>query len=359
MNQLTLGRVFRAALVATLGVGVGLLAWGVVSELATVLTYVGAAIFLALGLDPLITWLESKRVPRWLAIVSVLLGVVGLFTVIIAAVVPILISQFTSLIDTITKAIDSAQTSRTSPLAKLLELLDERLNIGEYVDIDKTLDSVTDWIGDPQNIATVGSGVLEVGAGIATGVFGALIVLILTIYFTASLHRIEKTAYRFVPASKRERFIELSEQITRSVGRFVVGQFTQAFINGTLSLIFLTIVGAPYPLLLATIAFLLGLIPLVGTLSASVIITLVTLFDNPATALIVGIYYLIYMQIEAYVLSPRIMGRAVAVPGSVVVIAALAGGTLLGLLGAMIAIPLAAAVILVLNQVALPKINEL
>lgn len=359
MTALSSGKVFRIALVATLAVGLGLLVWGIVNELATVLTYVGAAFFLALGLDPLITWLEKHEFPRWAAIVTVLVGVIGVFAGLVANVIPILVTQFASLIDTITIALTRAQYSSTSPIRGLLELLDEQIHLSNYIDINATLDSINVWLQNPGNIANIGSGVLEVGVGIVGGVFAGLIILILTIYFTASLHRIKATAYRYVPGSKRARFIEISEQITSSVGRFVVGQFTQAFINGVLSLIFLSIIGAPYPLLLASIAFLLGLIPLVGTLTASIIITLACLFVSPTTAIIAGIYYLIYMQIEAYVLSPRIMGKAVQVPASVVVIAALAGGTLLGLLGALIAIPTAAAIIILMNQLLLPKVDKL
>lgn len=79
----------------------------------------------------------------------------------------------------------------------------------------------------------------------------------------------------------------------------------------------------------------------------------------PATALAAGIYYLIYMQIEAYVISPRIMSRAVSVPGAVVVVAALAGGSLLGLLGALIAIPVAASILIIYRQVLIPRMNDL
>lgn len=355
----TPGRVFRLVFVATIAVGLGLLVWGIVNGLATILTYVGAAIFLALGLDPLISWLEKKRFPRWAAILTVLAGVIAAFALVVANIVPILIEQFTDLVNSVAANLEAAQSTSTTPLGALLEVLDERLQLSQYVDVDAALTSISAWLEDPGNIASVGTGVLEVGAGIVTGIFAALIILILTIYFTASLTRIKTTVYRFVPASKRERFIGLSEQITSSVGRFVVGQFSQASINGILSLIFLSIIQAPYPLLLASIAFLLGLIPLVGTLTASIIITLACLIESPTTAIIAGIYYLIYMQLEAYVLSPRIMGQAVKVPGSLVVIAALAGGTLLGLLGALIAIPIAAAVIILLNQVFFPKVETL
>ena len=114
------------------------------------------------------------------------------------------------------------------------------------------------------------------------------------------------------------------------------------------------------PALLAFIAFLFSLVPLVGTITGSIIITaLVWLFDGWPAVLIVGIWYLVYMQVEAYVLSPNIMNRAVKVPGVVVVIAALAGGTLLGLLGALVAIPVAASILIIVKQVIIPRQNEL
>ena len=116
----------------------------------------------------------------------------------------------------------------------------------------------------------------------------------------------------------------------------------------------MSIFAVPYSIVLAFFCFLLALIPMVGAISGAALVTLVALTVNPTTALIVGIYYLVYMQIEAYVISPRIMNKAVAVPGAVVVVAALAGGTLLGVLGALVAIPVAASGILVLRQVWLP-----
>jgi predicted PurR-regulated permease PerM len=166
--------------------------------------------------------------------------------------------------------------------------------------------------------------------------------------------------YSLVPASKRESFTHIAEQITDSVGYYVMGQVTLAAINGVLSAIFLTIIDAPYPAVLAVVAFLGSMIPLVGTISASTVISLVCLIPglgSPMTALIAAIYYLVYMQIEAYVLSPRIMSRAVSVPGGVVVVAALAGGSLLGLLGALIAIPVAASILIIYRQVLVPRMN--
>jgi predicted PurR-regulated permease PerM len=171
-----------------------------------------------------------------------------------------------------------------------------------------------------------------------------------------------------VPASRRPQFVDLAEQISQSVGRYVIGQVTLALCNGIASFVLLTFIfpifvgEIKYAVLLAFIAFLGSLIPLVGTLSASVVIVLSVLLFNDFALLptiVVGVWYLIYMQVEAYVLNPRIMARAVKVPGVVVVIAALIGGTLLGVLGALIAIPVAAAVQLIIREVVVPRQNEL
>ncbi|MBN9188770.1 MAG: AI-2E family transporter, partial [Microbacterium sp.] len=221
------------------------------------------------------------------------------------------------------------------------------------------LSNAQKWLLD--NWGSITGGVINVGIAFFAGLTGAFIVLILTIYFTASIPSLKVAVYQLVPASKRSRFIDLAEQITDSVGYYVMGQVSLGIINGVLSAIFLSIIHAPFPAVLAVIAFFFSLIPLVGTLTGSVIIVLTCLIPglgSPTTALIAGIYYLIYMQVEAYVISPRIMNRAVSIPGAVVVIAALAGGSLLGLLGALIAIPVAASILILYRQVVIPRQNE-
>ena len=198
--------------------------------------------------------------------------------------------------------------------------------------------AVTDFFTNPEKLSELAGGVLQVAIAIGTGLFAIVIVFILTLYFAASLNSMKRATYQLVPASKRERFADLTEQITQSVGRYVLGQASLAACNGVASFIFLSIIQAPFPAVLAFLAFLFSLVPLVGTLTGSVIIVLVCLIPglgSPLTALVAAIYYLIYMQVEAYFLSPRIMNRAVKVPGALVVIAALAGGALLGILGAL------------------------
>lgn len=346
---------FRLGIFGGLGVLIALLIGGAFASLATILTYIGAAIFIALGLDPLISWLESKKWPRWAALLTVLLGVLGLFAGLVFALIPVVIEQSSRLISEVTRYV-------TTP-----RLLDELLAQvqavipPEVLDIREAATAALAYLTDPDNLAQIGGGVLSVSVSIATGIFGALIILILTLYFTASLGNIKRSLYRLVPRSRRETVIDIAEQVSHAVGRYVVGQVSLALINGVASFLFLTVIGAAYPALFAFIAFLFSLVPLVGTLSGSILIVLTQLLVNPeslATVIAAAVWYLVYMQVEAYVLSPNIMNRAVKVPGVVVVLAALIGGTLLGILGALIAIPVAASILIIIDQVIVPKLDE-
>ncbi|TFC13050.1 AI-2E family transporter [Cryobacterium algoritolerans] len=343
---------FRVGLVGTLGVGLGLLIISSLVTLQTIITYVGAALFISLGLDPAVSWLEKKKFPRWAAILTVLVAVVGVLTGVVFAIVPIIVDQVAKLSRAIPDLVKSVNTSTF--LADIQRQF-PGLKVNEIVA------SITDYLGG--NLTTITTTLIQSGLAVVSGLFGGLIILILSLYFTASLHSIKRAMYQLVPATKRERFADLTEQITTAVGRFVIGQAALALCNGVFSFIFLSIIGAPFPALLALIAFLLSLIPLVGTISGSVIIVLTCLVpgigSSPLTALVAAIYYLVYMQVEAYLLSPNIMNRAVSVPGAVVVVAALAGGQLLGILGALIAIPVAASVIMIIKQVVIPRQNGL
>ncbi|PPH37998.1 AI-2E family transporter [Rathayibacter sp. AY1E3] len=340
-------RSFRIGLFGALGVLVALVLGGLVVQLGTVLTYIFVALFFALGLDPLVSWLESKRLPRPLAITAVFAAVVLIFAGLLVYIIPILVEQLTMFVTSAPQIV--------TDIASQQWVLDLEQQLRGVIDIDELIESVQSFIGNPNNLLSLGGGLIAVGTGIASGVTGAVIVLILTLYFLASLRSMKTVAYRFAPASHRAKAHEVGDEITGAVGRYVVGQVSLAGVNGVLTFILLLSIGAPVPALLACVAFLGSLIPLVGTLSGAVIISLACLLASPLTALVAAIYYLVYMQVEAYLLSPRIMNKAVSVPGAVVVIAAVAGGTIAGVLGALVAIPVAASVIIVVQKVVFPR----
>ena len=337
---------FRIGLVGGIGVLVALVIGSIVTQLSTTLIYVGVALFIALGLDPLVSWLEQK-LPRGLAIAVVFLAVIGAFVGIIFAIVPLLVTQISNFVS------DYPRISQQFLNSDFVAWVQN--TIGNTLDIDSALNDAFSFLKDPNNLLNIGGGIVAVGAGVASGITGSIIVLILTLYFLASLRSMKAVTYRFLPAYRREGFAQVLEEITQAVGRYVVGQVGLALVNGVLSFIFLSIIGAPFPPLLALLAFIGSMIPLVGTLSASIVNSALCLFVSPVTALIAIIYYLIYMQIEAYFLSPRIMNKAVAVPGALVVIAAFGGGALGGILGALVAIPVAASIIIIVQKVVFPS----
>lgn len=347
---------FRFGLFGGLGVLVAIAIGTAVGNLATILTYVGAALFLALGIDPLVSWLEKHGWKRPVAILVVLVGILAVVAGFVLAIIPVIADQVGNLIERAPDLIDELFTQNG-----LATWWNDTIPWLPYADVQT---NVIAFFND--NLAAITGGVFATVVSIAAGSFGAIIVLILMLYFVASIASIKRGLYQLVPATKRERFIDIAEQIMDSVGRYVVGQVAMGLTNGILSIIFLSVLGLilgdpiEYAALLAFVAFLFSLVPLVGTITGSVIITLaVWAFDGWPAVLIVGIWYLVYMQVEAYVISPNVMNRAVKVPGVVVVVAALAGGTLLGILGALIAIPVAASILLIVKQVVIPRQNEL
>lgn len=348
-SNIKIGNSFQIGLLGGLGVLSALLLGGLIASIANVLTYVAAAIFIALGFEPVVIRLEKFGMQRRFAILIVIASLLSIIGFLIAAVLPTLASQTAHFIQT------APEVMKTLSNMPLVLSLDNQFDGA----ITKALNNAGAFLGDSANWPTMLGGLLQVGLSIFNGFFGAIIVLILTLYFMASLERFKRWTYSLVPASRREKFANISEQIAESVGRYVMGQALIGLIQSIFVLILLSIVGVPYSLVIAAIAFLLGLIPLVGTLSAAIITTLVALSVSPTTALVVGISYIIYMQLEAYVISPRIMSRAVKVPGAVVVIGALAGGAILGVLGALVAIPVAASIMLVLRQVVVPRQDKL
>lgn len=339
---------FQTGFLLTLGGLLAIVLGMALTQLSTILTYIGAALFLAIGLDPLISILEKRNIPRPFAILIVVVVVLGAFTGLMFMIVPAVANQVGVLAQEIPNLVQKVENSGfiDDALKQYPFLRDVGQNLLNYLQ---------------ENVTQISQQVLQIGLGVANGVFGGIIIVILTLYFVSSLNSMKRGLYRLMPASSRSRFAELTEQITTSVGRYVVGQVSLGLVNGVLTFIVQAFIfKGQLPAVSAVVAFVCSLIPLVGTLSGAVIITLLQILllpTSPATWIATAIYYLVYMQIEAYVVSPRIMNKAVQVPGALVVIAALVGGTLLGILGALIAIPVAASILLIVKEVVIPRQN--
>jgi predicted PurR-regulated permease PerM len=344
-NNIKVSNAFQVGLLGGLGVLTALVFGSMVVTIASIITYVFAAIFIALGLDPIVSFIEKRWLKRPFAILTVVIVFFGIVGGLIWAVSPSLVRQSANFIEQAPVILGGIGQ------IDLVVTLDEQFGGA----ITRTLTSTGEFLSDSKNWPTMLGGVVQVSLSIFNGFFAGLIVVILTIYFMASLDSFKHWIYKLVNYKSRDNFINISEQVANSVGRYVMGQMTIAFINATLGFIVMSIIGVPFALLLAFISFVFALIPLVGPVSGAIVITLVALSASPLTALVIAIYYAIYLQLEAYLISPRVMRKAVDVPGAVVVVAALAGGALLGVLGALVAIPVAASIILIIRQVWMPR----
>lgn len=338
-------RPFVFGFLVTLG-GLAAVVIGVaLSNLSTVLIYIALALFAALGLDPAVRFLERRGLSRAIAVVVTILALIVVVALILWMIVPIVVDQIAGFVASVPGMIQDFTRS------DLYATLNDQFG-DQFQDL---VAEVQKFLSDFGNLATIGGGALAVGASIASGISGAIVVLVLTLYFLATLPAVKQGLLRLVPARDRDRAGDITDQITDSVGGYVMGMVVLAFCNATLALILYSVLGLPFPPLMAAIAFCVTLIPLVGSVLFWIIGSTLALFTNPLAALAFAIVYLVYMQIEAYVLTPRVMNKAVAVPGSLVVIGALAGGTLLGLLGALVAVPVTASILIIIKQVWVPR----
>ncbi|MBT8161126.1 MULTISPECIES: AI-2E family transporter [Arthrobacter] len=324
----------------TAGVGVALMLYYIGMNTAQLLLWIVTALFIALGLDPVVRWFESRKVPRPAGVVIAVGALVAGVAAFFATLIPTIVEQVTQIVreapDWIRSFVDS----------DFFRSLDSQFGVRDR--ISQELDK---FVKNPDAMGGIFGGVVGFGSTVANGIFGTLIVLVLSLYFLGALPAMKRWGYRLAPRSRRVRVEALSEEITRSVGNYVIGQVCVALLNALYAFIVMSILRIPFSVLLAFVVALLAFIPLVGGMIAAVVVILVALTAGWQTALVYAICYFAYLQFEAYFISPRIMQKAVAVPGAVAVISVIAGGSLLGVLGALIAIPTAAAIMLLMKEV--------
>jgi predicted PurR-regulated permease PerM len=333
----------RVGFTGTIG---ALIAYGLAQaaiQARSVLVLLVVAMFIALGLSPLVDLLTRRKVKRGLAVVLVFLIVVVVLGLAGFAIVPVFSDQISALV-------------QRSP--QILQDLLRNPQVRGLNDRFQVITKAQELLSSGTLVQQLFGGILGAGRVVLGAVFSGVTLLILTLYFLASLPTIKNAIYRLAPASRRARIKALDDQIFRQISAYISGTFVVALIAGVSSFIFLKIIGlGEYALALAVVIALLDIIPLVGATIAAAIICVVAFVHSPGAGIAAVIFYLIYQQLENYVIQPRVFRRAVDIPGAAVVIAALLGGALLGVVGALLAVPVAAAVLLVLREVIQPRLD--
>jgi len=305
------------------------------------------SLFLAAGLNPAVLFFQNRGLKRG-ASVGAVMGLVLLFVAaFIAIAAPPLIDQGNQLVN------NAPQLVRDLNNNAFINDLNNRYGV-----IDSLQTRVDSVIKDGQFAITAFGGVIGVGKAVVSGLVSTFTILVLTLYFLAALPQVVQISLRFVPATRRDRVSKLSNAIIARVGSFVGGQGIIAILAALFILIMGLIIGMPYTAPLAMVVLVCGFIPLVGHFIGMSIVTLVSLTKSPTTALVALGSYIIYVQIENYVITPKIMRKSLAIPGLVTIIAALLGTSLLGLIGGLLAVPIAAAVLLIIDEVVFPRADQ-
>ena len=299
-------------------------------QVRTVLVLVLVAAVLAVGLEPPVRRLERWGIRRGWAVFLIFLGVIGFIALFAALVVPPLVREATQLADNIPDYI-----RRLRNQSGFVGDLERRFHISEKLkDLTKDLPSLAS-----KSFGTV----LHITASVASAIFNTLTIAILTIYFMASLPRFREDALKLFAVRNRERWRPVIDEALEKVGGYVSGNILISIIAGIVTFVFLAALGVPFPAALAMWVAITDLIPTVGAFLGAIVAVLVAGFSSIGDAIATGIFFLIYQQVENYLIGPRVMKRAVDLSPAAVIVSLLIGGSLAGFAGALLALPIAAA----------------
>jgi predicted PurR-regulated permease PerM len=316
------------------------LALYVVYLLRTPISWMLIAVFVAVATSGPVNLL-SRRVPRGAAIAVVYLGIVLAPIAIGAVLIPPAVEQGVKLAKNLPDYVDDLnQTFQDN----------ERLNeLNDKYDLTAKLDDAANNL--VSNLGSAPSALADIGSTLVSSIFALVTILVMSMFMVSRGRTWRDAALNYRPPHQAERIRRATDHIATAVASYVGGALAQATIAGAAAFLMLVILGVPSPLPLAVIILLLDLIPLVGATLGAVIVGVVTAFvDFPTITIIWTIFAIVYQQFENYVIQPRIQSRAVKLDPFIVVIAAIFGGTLLGIIGALLSIPTAAAIQIALRE---------
>ncbi len=314
---------------------------GLLVSISAIIVLVVVAFFLAAGLDPSVRWLTRRGLRRPWAVLAVIVGVVAALVLFVVALVPVISDQVTAIADNAPGWLHELQRNRD------IQRLDDRFHL---------IDKAQSFVEGGKWAEGLFGGVLGVSLAVLGFLGNLFIVVVLTLYFLASLERTKTALYDLAPATRRGRVRELGDRMLESIGGYVSGAVVVATCAGLSSLVFLLVVGLEqYAVALAAVVTLLDVIPMIGATIGAVVVSAIALATDVKVGIACIIFYVVYQQVENYFIYPRVMSRSVDVPGALTVIAALVGAALLGVIGALLAIPTAAALLLLLREVWLPR----
>ena len=341
------GHPFYFGFLATMGALSAFVLLRALASASQVFVIILVALFLATGLNPAVEAIRRRGTSRTTAVAIIFIAVLGLVGLFIALVVPPLVRQTTHLIEIAPALLQDLKVNPT--IADLNS---------HYAFIDTLQSKLKSITSDGTLIITAFGGVIGVGKTVLSGTFTGLTILVLTLYFITSLPEATAISLKLVPASRRPRVALLVDAVIARVGAFVGSQILISIFASIFVTILSLILGLPSPIAIGIIVFICGLVPLIGHFLGCGIVALIATTQSVTIGIIAFISYVIYVQVENYLVTPKIMKRTLALPGAVTIIAALIGTSLLGLVGGLLAVPVAASMILILEEVVYPRAEQ-
>jgi predicted PurR-regulated permease PerM len=341
------GHPFYFGFVATVGALTAFVLMRALASASQVFVLILVALFLATGLNPAVEAIRKRGLSRTAAVAIIFVAVIFFVGLFAALIVPPLVSQGTNLIESAPSLLENLKNNTT--IANLND------HYGVIDTLQKRLSSVT---SDGTLLITAFGGVIGVGKSVLSGTFTALTIIVLTLYFITSLPQATELGLKLVPASRRPRIAALTEAIIARVGAFVGSQILVSFFASLFMTVLAFILGLPSPAAIGIIIFICGLVPLIGHFIGAGIYTIIALTQSVTIGVVAFVGYVVYVQVENYILTPRIMKRTLNVPGAVTIISAMIGTSLLGLVGGLLAVPVAASIILILEEVVFPRAEK-
>ena len=334
----------RSGFVVTVGVLIAVAIGLAIKTVASELLLVVVAAFIAIGLEPVVDWLVRHGLRRSLAVTLIVILGVGSLAAFIAAAVPPITSEATQLINQAPNYVHQLQDEHTTL---------GRLNTTWHLE-----DRLRALANSQLSMNSLG-GLLNVGKTVVSYTFQLLIIVVLVIYFLADFPGIKRAFYRLAPLPRRPRVGLLGDGIISRTGGYLLGNVFTSVIAAVAQFAVLRALGVPFALVLSIFVGVFDLVPLVGSTIAGVVVTSVTLAAVSTSAAVVNLVFtIVYRLFEDYVLSPRILRRTVEVKPTVTIVAVLLGGALLGIEGALVAVPVAAAIQLITTEVVYPRADS-
>jgi predicted PurR-regulated permease PerM len=327
---------FRWGVFFSLGAVATLLVLQGLYSIRGILVQVLVALFITVSLEPAVHWLTERGMRRGLAVTLIFVVAFGALLGFLVSVIPSLVAQGRELIDDLPGYLDDLQARSAR-----FRSLNDRFNL---------TDQLQGIVGSIPG--RIGTGVLGFTGRLFGALFSTLTVLVFTAYFMAGLPRIRNGLVWLFPAERRPRVRRVVDLVIDKVGGYMIGNIIISIVAGISSYLAFRLLEVPFAVPLAFLVAVFDLIPMIGATLGAVVGVTVALFTSPLwpTTVLVAAFFVAYQQVENYLIAPRVLRTTVDIGASAVLLAGLIGATLLGLVGALMAIPVAAALNVLLNE---------